>query len=251
MNKEENLKLWNSVEQTNPTFTKTGKQGGRVVTSINPEYQIKNATNQWGSYGDTWGLKNIQVDYIHEKLTNNQVLAVGSAIFYYPSSREGVDFAEFEISSSVLVQMWVNSKSYNSLDNDFRKKLDTSMISKALSKLGFNADIFMTLFDDADYVNKLNMDFNPNVDLLKTSKDVKQFKKIYNTLPEKEKKDISGIYFEMITVKAIETSTLNCMQEVLKVVKDSKTLNYVWSLIPEDNQEKYKDIFNSKSKSIK
>ena len=42
-------------------------------------------------------------------------------------------------------------------DTDWPKKLETNTISKALSKLGFNADVFMGQFDDGDYVQSLQM----------------------------------------------------------------------------------------------
>ena len=60
---EDNLKLWKAVEKTNPKYTKKANVGGNQITSISPQYQIMNVTEQFGSYGKTWGFKQIELDY--------------------------------------------------------------------------------------------------------------------------------------------------------------------------------------------
>lgn len=148
---KDNLSLWLSVEKTDPKHTKELKTGGRKMTAINAQYQVKNATEKFGKYGNTWGLKNIKLEYLTD-LCNNQILAISRAVFYYPDG-------EFEIGSSILVQSWISSKSYNKVDDDFMKKLETDMTTKALSKLGFNADVFLGLYDDNRYVNDVRKEF--------------------------------------------------------------------------------------------
>ena len=147
-----NLELWNKVEKTNPRHTKNVKSGGRSLTAINAQQQIKNATSEFGKYGDTWGLKDIKLEYVNG-LINNQMLAVAQGFFYYPNGG-------FDIGSSILVQSWIASKSYNKVDDDFLKKLETDMLTKSLSKLGFNADVFLGKFDDNKYVARMNAEFN-------------------------------------------------------------------------------------------
>jgi hypothetical protein len=150
----ENIEFWESVEKTDPKYTKSVNAGGRKLTAINAQQQIKNATEKWGMYGKTWGLKDIKLDYINN-LCNNQVLAVAQAIFFYP---DGV----FDIGSSILVQSWIASKSYNKVDDDFLKKLETDMTTKALSKIGFNSDVFLGMYDDNKYIQKITKEFNNN-----------------------------------------------------------------------------------------
>lgn len=147
----ENLVFWNSVEKTNPSHTKSVNSGGRNLTAINAQQQIKNATEHWGKYGHTWGLKDIKLDYVNG-LCNSQILAVAQAVFYYPDGA-------FEIGSSILVQSWIFSKSYNKVDDDFLKKLETDMTTKSLSKLGFNADVFLGYYDDNKYVVQMENEF--------------------------------------------------------------------------------------------
>ena len=52
-----NLKLWNSVEKTNPKYTKKAKIGGMSITAIAPQYQIMMVTEQFWSIRQTWGFK--------------------------------------------------------------------------------------------------------------------------------------------------------------------------------------------------
>lgn len=147
----DNLEFWNSVEKTNPEHTKKVQGKGRNLTAINAHQQIKSSTEKWGMYGKKWGLKDIQLNYIKD-LVNNQILAVAQAIFYYPDG-------SFDIGSSIFVQSWLAKKKYLSVDDDFLKKLETDMTTKALSKLGFNADVFFGKFDDNKYVKALLDEF--------------------------------------------------------------------------------------------
>lgn len=148
MSENKNLELWHSVEKTNPSYTKNANVGGNKITSISPQFQIMNVTEKFGSYGKTWGFKNIELDY---SLVNRLDLVVFKAIFFYPNG-------EFPIINSIKLFM-DNAKT--KVDDNFAKKIETDALTKAISKLGFNADIFMGKFDDVRYVADLNAEFNP------------------------------------------------------------------------------------------
>ena len=52
------------------------------------------------------------------------------------------------------------------VDDNFAKKIETDALTKAISKLGFNADIFMGKFDDVRYVEEMKKEFkepNPSI----------------------------------------------------------------------------------------
>jgi len=132
--KKQNMKLWNSVEKTDPRFTKLISYGSRRFTAISAYYQIKTATKQWGSYGSGWGLKNSELTI---QTINNVEMALYKATFYFPNG-------EFEIRNSIKIA-----------DDEFLKKLETDTLTKALSRLGFNADVFLGYFDDSRYIEKL------------------------------------------------------------------------------------------------
>ena len=143
---KENLELWHKVEKTNPKYTKQANVGGNKITSIAPQYQIMNVTEQFGSYGKTWGFKNIELDYA---LVPEFNLIVFKAIFFYPDG-------EFPTINSI--KMFMDNAKLK-IDDNFAKKLETDTLTKAISKLGFNADIFMGKFDDTRYLAEITKEF--------------------------------------------------------------------------------------------
>lgn len=140
-----NLELWNKVQETNPDDTKA-VSFGRKFTAIDAYSQIKKATEQFGPYG-IWGLKDMKHRFIE-----GTTMVLGYADFVYPATFDcNTDkFFNFPITSSI---MYISEK--GKVDDDFAKKLETDMITKALSRLGFNADVFMGLFDDNRYVQAM------------------------------------------------------------------------------------------------
>jgi hypothetical protein len=140
-----NLELWSKVEKTNPNYTKKANVKGNNITSISPQFQIKNATEQFGSYGTTWGFKNMNIDYTLKELG----LVAFKALFYYPGG-------EFETINSIQLY---RDNAMTKIDDNFAKKLETDTLTKALSKLGFNADIFLGKFDDIRYLEEVTKEF--------------------------------------------------------------------------------------------
>ena len=148
----DNLLLWNKVEKTNPAHTKDAKIGQLSIKAINAQSQIKEATKQFGTYGNTWGLKNLKYSFMDIGTTK---MAMLGSEFYYPSG-------EFEIHTTLkIAYMTQGANGYLKIDDDFMKKMETDVTTKALSKLGFNADVFMGLYDDNRYVNQMKEEFNP------------------------------------------------------------------------------------------
>tara|TARA_R110000772_G_C13310212_1_gene439954 strand:- start:4506 stop:5093 length:588 start_codon:yes stop_codon:yes gene_type:complete len=141
-----NLELWNKVEKTNPNYTKKAKVGGMSITAIAPQYQIMMVTEQFGVYGKTWGFKNIELDY---SLIDKYDMVVFKGTFFFP---EG----EFQIINSY--KLFINNAK-TMLDDNFAKKIETDTLTKAISKLGFNADIFLGKFDDVRYLEEVKKEF--------------------------------------------------------------------------------------------
>jgi len=138
----DNLALWNSVETTDPAMTKHVDQRGGF-TAICAQYQIKNATALWGPYGTAWGVYECQYEYLRDKAGDIVEVAL-LATFHYPCG-------SFPIGADCAFRV----------GNDTRKKLLTDATTKALSKLGFNADVFMGKFDDNKYVAEARAKFAP------------------------------------------------------------------------------------------
>jgi uncharacterized protein YllA (UPF0747 family) len=64
------------------------------------------------------------------------------------------------------------------------KKIETDTLTKAISKLWFNADIFMGKFDDLRYIEEMNEEFK-----LRDAK--KSWTKEAKLLEEKQAKEVS------------------------------------------------------------
>ena len=76
-------------------------------------------------------------------------LALYQARLWYVLNGETNVIHQFPIHSSIKYS--VNGR----VDDDFAKKVATDALTKGLSKLGFNADVFLGKFDDNKYVNQL------------------------------------------------------------------------------------------------
>ena len=175
-----NLELWNKVEKTNPKYTKKANVKGNNITSIAPQYQIKNVTEQFGVYGKTWGFKYLDFDYT---LVDSVGIVVLHAVFFFPDG-------EFPIKNAQSIFM-DNAKT--KVDDNFAKKLETDTLTKAISKLGFNADIFMGLFDDVKYLQQVTDEYSKEwatTENLKNAKakgfTIEDVKKKYKVRPEQE-----------------------------------------------------------------
>ena len=97
------------------------------------------------------GFKNVELDY---SLVEKYDMVVFKGTFFFP---EG----QFEIVNSCKLFMDRNKKM---LDDNFAKKIETDTLTKAISKLGFNADIFLGKFDDVRYLNEVKEEFKPKVE---------------------------------------------------------------------------------------
>jgi len=129
---ESNMALWKRVQSTDPKYTKDTTNGRYKFTCVDPQYQLQKATELWGPYGFRWGLRKISWGQLDHDGVMTMML---SAEFFYPT-------ASFEIT--------VDAKFRHG--DDCCKKLLTSARSKALSYLGFSADVFMGKFEDEQYV---------------------------------------------------------------------------------------------------
>jgi len=137
MDKTNNMVLWNKHFKTDPKATKrVNKGGGRTITAIDAYHQIKEASKEWGPMGQ-WGLKSITITVTDE-------MASLSGEFFYPGG-------SFAIINSIDTFTRPRQGTPRR-DTDWGKKLQTDTITKALSYLGFNADVFFGLFDDARYI---------------------------------------------------------------------------------------------------
>lgn len=143
----DNLNIWSQVEKTDLSYAKKVNQRGGY-TAISPQYQLKQATKVFGSYGKGFGLSESDFDM---SLFESLGVVMHKAKFFYVTGGERV---EFPISNAIQATVGAGDK--KRVDVDFAKKVETNTVSKALSKLGFNADVFMGMFEDNQYIQELN-----------------------------------------------------------------------------------------------
>lgn len=200
---KENLELWNSVEKTNPKYTKKANVKGNNITSIAPQYQIKNVTEQFGIYGQSWGFKSLDFDYT---LTDSLGLVVLHAVFFFPNG-------EFPIKNAQSLFM-DNAKT--KVDDNFAKKLETDTLTKAISKLGFNADIFMGSFDDVKYLAEITKEFAEPAKVVENISDDK-FLELLNQPKETIEKYLLAV--EKGTRKATQKQCLDLENKIKELSK--------------------------------
>ena len=146
----EAMRIWDKVCNTDKLHTKEVKYGSRKFTAIDAQYQIMEATKLWGPYGHEWGVRDCKYGMINDSQGNPKEIYL-DARFFYPHGVEPSDkeictgTATFDISTDMAFKM----------DDECRKKLLTDLTTKALSKLGFNADVFMGRFDGSRPGNPL------------------------------------------------------------------------------------------------
>lgn len=187
-----NMEIWLGEKKTPKEHTKK-VTFGRKFTSVCPQYQLQCGTARFGPYGKTWGLRDIswqiveqtlndvQMDYYRRAMedaktikdaekVNRKMLPtlVFSATFFYPGG-------EFPIVVDGPFER----------DDESYKKLMTGARSKAMSYLGFSADIYLGQYDDVQYVSgvseyteKQDERFTTAVKMIDEAKDVNELDRL-------------------------------------------------------------------------
>lgn len=164
-----NLSLWESVQATDPDYTKSfSRSGGFRGTAINHTYQQKRATQAFGPKGLGWGSRIIDERYaegapiLHPQhgVIGREVIHVVRIELWYDLDVRGKDgiFDTKRGSVEAFGQTtFVGSNKHGVYtDEEAPKKSLTDAESKALASLGFSADVHLGLFDDSKYVNDLS-----------------------------------------------------------------------------------------------
>ncbi len=158
---DKNMQIWNRVEKTDTRYTKDAKVGGQQITSLNGTAMIMKATEVFGPAGIGFGWKVLEERFdpgievfIGEGdkrsslgFTSNHTVRIA---FWFMSDGQRGEIESYGCTN------YIYKASYGMLtDGEAPKKSLTDAIKKALSSLGFSADVFLGLFDDKDYVNAL------------------------------------------------------------------------------------------------
>jgi len=136
----DNMKIWDAVSKTNPADTKRVNQRGGF-TAIGAHSQILAATKQFGPVGVGWGYDVMKVERLDE------------FILVYVDIWHGSRADRFGPVLGCASMFGARP------DHDAPKKATTDAITKGLSQLGFNADVFLGKFDDNKYVAEVTREF--------------------------------------------------------------------------------------------
>lgn len=148
--------LWDTVEKTDPKYTKTFTRGGGFSgTAINATWLAKRASETFGPMGQGWGVNIIEekiiegAPWISEKqvIGHDKIHQLRICLWYNHNGKRG---EVYHFGQTTFVGR--NSKGVYT-DEEAPKKSLTDATTKALSMLGFAADVHMGLFDDNKYVN--------------------------------------------------------------------------------------------------
>lgn len=155
MTQENNhLALWAQVEKTPTDAVKPATVNGQKISAIDTMHMVKLATKLFGPQGIGWGYS-IDVDRFDQGapvLLKEQVIGYEQThtcqltLWYEWEGKRG-EVTHFGHTRAV----YMTNKGSFITDNEAPKKSVTDAIKKCLSQLGFAADIYTGLFDDAGY----------------------------------------------------------------------------------------------------
>ena len=166
-----NLHIWKQVQSTDPRYTKPLEGSGFTGTSINAEYMFMRATEIFGPVGTGWGY-----EIVEDRMINGAPLA--ESIFENNKFVRSVLLRDadgallFELNHVLRIKFWYviecdvrgELEAYGSTpymyktkhgiktDGETHKKSLTDAIKKALSMLGFSADVWLGWHDMPEYL---------------------------------------------------------------------------------------------------
>jgi hypothetical protein len=144
---QDNLSLWNKV-QTSKSETLKGVNLGRKFKSINAHSQVMAATEQFGPMGLGWGYEPTYEEIFGMLRCQLKMWAIidGQRSEFYSEGGCAIEPVAGTDARSIRKAGMANS--------DIFKNATTDALTKGLSVLGFNADVFLGLWDDNKYVQE-------------------------------------------------------------------------------------------------
>eukprot|EP00659_Diplonema_papillatum_P007502 gene7502-11487_t len=149
-----NMQIWEKVSTTDTRYTKAAEVGGQKITSLNGTAMIMKATEIFGPVGIGFGWS-----VMEERFDAGSEMASGEGDKRLVLGRE--------LNHTIKIRFWFELdgkrgeiEQYGCTRYLYKSKFGaeeslTDAIKKSLSMLGFSADVFLGMFDDAEYVNQL------------------------------------------------------------------------------------------------
>lgn len=153
------LDLWDSVQGTDPKYTKEYKgAGGFQGTAINATYIVKRLTEKFGPVGTGWGYEILDERYDEggpiddgkgNVLCNSSIHTVKLRLWYHPTGEDKKHVDHYGHTPYIY-----KNKYGVQTEMEPVKKSVTDALKKAASMLGFGSDIHLGMFDDSEYVQE-------------------------------------------------------------------------------------------------
>jgi len=156
-----NMQIWEKVSTTDTRYTKAAEVGGQKITSLNGTAMIMKATEVFGpvGIGFGWTVMEERFDEGSEMTSGegDKRLVLGRELNHTIKIRFWfeLDGKRGEIEQYGCTRYLYKSKYGTTTDGEAPKKSLTDAIKKSLSMLGFSADVFLGMFEDAGYVEQL------------------------------------------------------------------------------------------------
>ena len=141
----DNKIYWDQLKKTDPRFTKRINKGFGEITTIDPQWQIMKMTEVFGPVGIGWAY-NVKYTY-----TDQLVFAEVSVW-----TKDDVSSHDGYGPVCSVQKLW---RKTGALDDEAPKKAMTDAMTKALSHLGVSADVFLGMFDNSKYVEKVAAEY--------------------------------------------------------------------------------------------
>jgi hypothetical protein len=153
---DNNMVIWDKVSKTDVDHTKEGSFG-RKFTAIDAHSQIREATRTFGPVGEGWGYENEfgTIDTGRELYITCDLTMWWSTQGEWEGNKVSHRRSFGPIRGLCVLQGVKTDGKARPADSDAAKKAMTDALTKGLSHLGFNADVFLGQFDDNKYVTAL------------------------------------------------------------------------------------------------
>lgn len=148
------MNLWNSLEKTDPQYTKNFTRGGGFSgTAINATYIIKRMTETFGPCGKGWVF-----EILEDKFVEGHTLSNGDRALIHMIKgviKYQIDNVWYSTGPQYGQTTFVGENRNGTFtDEEAPKKSITDAIGKCAVLLGVCADVHLGQFDDNKYVNK-------------------------------------------------------------------------------------------------
>jgi hypothetical protein len=152
---QDNKKLWRALERTDPKFTK--EVGfGRKFTSINPQWQIMRMTEVFGPVGEGWSY---EVEHDVLVISDKLILCFADVTVAWRMLPTDLGHNTYGPVRGCTELYYEGKGGRMMVDDDAPKKAMTDALTKALSHIGVSADIFLGMWEDNKYVQRMTREW--------------------------------------------------------------------------------------------